>query len=121
MNGPLRRELVNLALVAGGALPGALVRWQLEGLGDAALLANLIGCLLLGVLLAQPARRGRLYLWGGIGFCGSLTTFSSWMLALVQGLESGQPLKVLAVIAISLLGGLVLVQLGLVLGRRGRH
>jgi CrcB protein len=129
MNQHLRRELRDLALVAGGAIPGALLRWQLELVAKASggslraitgadLLANLIGCLLIGMLLAQPPRRARLYLWGGIGFCGSLTTFSSWMLELVRGLDAGEPLRVLSVLAVSLLGGLALVQLGYSLARR---
>jgi fluoride exporter len=123
MNQQLRRELRDLTLVAGGAIPGALVRWQLElvakthggslrAITAADLLANLIGCLLIGMLLAQPPRRARLYLWGGIGFCGSLTTFSSWMLELVRAMENGQPLDALLVLAVSLIGGLALVQLG---------
>ena len=91
----LRRELTDLALVAGGAIPGALLRWRLglqapDGLSslapwlDGTLLANLLGCLLIGVLVAQPPRRARLFLWGGIGFSGSLTTFSTWMLQLTR-------------------------------------
>jgi fluoride exporter len=129
MNHQLRRELRDLALVAGGAIPGALLRWQLElvarahggslrAITGADLLANLIGCFLIGMLLAQPPRRARLYLWGGIGFCGSLTTFSSWMLELVRGLDGGKPLEVLVVLAVSLVGGLVLLQLGYGLIRR---
>jgi len=125
----LRRELRDLTLVAGGAIPGALLRWQLElvaasatspglrALTGADLLANLIGCLLIGMLLAQPPQRARLYLWGGIGFCGSLTTFSSWMLELVRLLDHGQPLEAFLVLAVSVLGGLALVQLGYGLAR----
>ena len=129
MNQHLRHELRDLTLVACGAIPGALLRWQLELVAKASggslraitgadLLANLIGCLLIGMLLAQPPRRARLYLWGGVGFCGSLTTFSSWMLELVRGLDAGEPLKVLSVLAVSLLGGLALLQLGYSLARR---
>jgi CrcB protein len=129
MNPHLRRELRDLTLVAGGAIPGALLRWQLElvaasatspglrALSGADLLANLIGCLLIGMLLAQPPQRARLYLWGGIGFCGSLTTFSSWMLELVRLLDHGQPLEAFLVLAVSVLGGLALVQLGYGLAR----
>ena len=124
MNPHLRRELRDLALVAGGAIPGALLRWQLElvaasatspglrALTGADLLANLIGCLLIGMLLGQPPQRSRLYLWGGIGFCGSLTTFSSWMLELVHLLDRGQLLEAFLVLAVSVLGGLALVRLG---------
>jgi CrcB protein len=131
MNASLRRELRDLALVAGGAIPGALLRWQLElvakahggslrAITAADLLANLIGCLLIGMLLAQPPRRARLYLWGAIGFCGSLTTFSSWMLELVRAMENGQPLDALLVLAVSLVGGVALVQLGYAISKPRR-
>jgi CrcB protein len=72
----LKGDLRDLALVAGGAIPGALLRWQL----GADVVANMLGCLLLGVVLAQASQRKRLMLWAGIGFCGSLTTFCTWML-----------------------------------------
>ncbi len=70
------QELADLALVAAGAVPGALLRWQLAD----TLRANLVGCLLLGLLLGLPGPRPRLMLCGAIGFCGSLTSFSTWML-----------------------------------------
>lgn len=92
--GPRRRELLDISLVAAGAIPGALLRWHLPHL----LIANLLGCLLLGLLLGWPGARPRLMLWGGIGFCGSLTSFSSWMLQLANlPLASGAFLQALLV------------------------
>ncbi|MCP9881355.1 CrcB family protein [Cyanobium sp. Alchichica 3B3-8F6] len=125
----LRGDLRDLALVAAGAIPGALLRWRLEAIGTAEVgglrglvgadfIANMLGCLLLGLVLAQSVRRKRLMLWAGIGFCGSLTTFSSWMLQLARALRAGEAWDSLLVLAASLLGGLVLVALGHALGRR---
>jgi len=125
----LRGDLRDLALVAAGAIPGALLRWRLEAIGTAAVgglrglveadfIANMLGCLLLGLVLAQSKRRQRLILWAGIGFCGSLTTFSSWMLQLARALRAGQAWDSLLVLVVGLLGGLVLVALGHRLGRR---
>jgi CrcB protein len=125
----LRRELSDLALVAGGAIPGALLRWRLALLlpdGHSSpgpwlggtLLANLSGCLLVGVLVAQPPRRARLFLWGGIGFSGSLTTFSTWMLQLTRALQGGRFSELAVSLLIPLLGGLALTALGYRLGER---
>ncbi|EDY37309.1 CrcB protein [Cyanobium sp. PCC 7001] len=129
MRPPLRRELADLVLLAAGAIPGALLRWQLDGLAaantgpyagllQASLLANLAGCLLIGLLIVQPPQRARLYLLAGIGFCGSLTTFSSWMLALARRLSTGELLAAAGVLLVSLFGGLALVALGAWLGRQ---
>ncbi|MBM5799633.1 MAG: CrcB family protein [Cyanobacteria bacterium K_DeepCast_35m_m2_023] len=125
----LRREIDELALVAGGAIPGALLRWQLESLASAAngglqglfagdLAANLLGCLLLGLLSATASTRARLLLWAGIGFCGSLTTFSSLMLELVRALDRGETQSSLHLLLVSLVGGLLLVALGRRAGKR---
>ncbi len=117
----LRREARDLLLVAAGAVPGALLRWRLEGvptgLIEADLVANLVGTFLIGVIAAQRPPRPRLLLLGAIGFCGSLTTFSSWMLEISLALRRGRPDEALAVVLVSLLGGLAAVTLGLVVGR----
>ena len=118
--------LRELALVALGAVPGALLRWQcglrlgpwLGGAAGADLLANLLGSFLLGVLAGPIPRRTPLLLLGGIGFCGSLTTFSSWMLETLRLLRSPAPLAGLLLILASLLLGVLAAWLGLTTSRR---
>ena len=84
----LQLELQELLLVGLGAVPGALLRWQLAlHLGDQNLLVNVLGAALLGWLAGLPAAPRRQLLLG-IGFCGSLTTFSSWMLAAMKHLSA---------------------------------
>ena len=128
MKPELRREIRDLGLVGGGAIPGALLRWKLEsiahtlvgglrGVVGADFLANMIGCLLIGLVIAQGPTRTRLILAAGIGFCGSLTTFSSWMLELAKALRAGNTPAGIAVLLASLIGGVLLVFLGYALGQ----
>lgn len=118
-----RRPLPAALLVAIGAVPGACLRWWLADLR----LANLLGCLCIGVILALGGRRPRLALVAGVGFCGSLTSFSSWILELDQALAAGGPpalLPGLAAVPAGLVAtgaGLVLARLVLGLGRRWRR
>ncbi len=107
-----RSELA--AVFAGGGL-GALVRTGLaEGwsagagaLPWATLVANVAGCLALGVVVvrtdAGSARRGLL----GAGLCGGLTTFSAFQLELVELLRDGRAPLALAYAAVSLALGLL--------------
>lgn len=127
----LRFELWELGLVAAGAVPGALLRWRLEvqlgpllaggaaGVAAANLVSNLLGSFLLGVLAGPIPWRAPLLLLGGIGFCGSLTTFSSWMLDLVRLHRQGQDQAGLALLITSLVLGLAAAGAGLALSRAG--
>lgn len=70
------------AAVALGVVPGALARWALLGLDGAAfpwalLVANVLGCAVMGaaVITSRPDRRT---LALTVGFCGGLTSFSTW-------------------------------------------
>lgn len=108
----LRGDLRDLALVAGGAIPGALLRWQLQ----ADVVANMLGCLLLGLVLAQASQRKSLMLWAGIGLCGALTTFCTWMLDLARALQAGKPVESALLLLTSLAGGVALVALGRTIG-----
>ena len=117
------QEALELGLVAAGAIPGALLRWRVEtlahtwvgglrGAAESDLLANLLGSLLIGVLVGLPSPRPRLLLVGAIGFCGSLTTFSSWMLELARAWGRGEWPAALSVLGVSLVGGLLAFTLG---------
>jgi len=122
----LRFELRELLLVALGAIPGALLRWQstvqlgpwLGGSAGADLLVNVLGSLVLGFLAGPVPMRTGLVLLLGIGFCGSLTTFSSWILDVVKLLEGGQPLAATLLVLLSLVMGLAAAGVGLGLSRR---
>ena len=118
---PLRFELTELFLVALGAVPGALLRWQLAlHLSDQNLLANTLGAALLGFLAGLPAApRRQLFL--GIGFCGSLTTFSGWLLEAVRQLSVGDVKSAAGLIGLTLGLGLGAVAFGYQLGRRIRR
>ena len=114
----LQLELQELLLVGVGAVPVALLRWQLaRNLGDQNLLGNVLGAALLGWLAGLPAAPRRQLLLG-IGFCGSFTTFSSWMLAAMTHLSAGNWSAALGLIGLTFGLGLGAAALGCSLGRR---
>ena len=116
----LRGELTELLLVAAGAVPGAVLRWQVAlHVGDQNLLVNVLGAALLGLLAGRPAAPRRQLILG-IGFCGSLTTFSSWTLAAMKQLSAGDWAAALGLIGLTLGLGLGAAALGFSLGRRLR-
>ena len=83
------------SLIAGGGIVGAALRWAIltsvasPGRVPWPVLGiNVAGSLLLGVLLAEewdhPRARLLLHDLGGIGFCGGLTTFSTFAVEIVD-------------------------------------
>ena len=114
----LRSELTELLLVAAGAVPGAVLRWQVAlHVGDQNLLVNVLGAALLGLLAGLPAAPRR-QLLVGIGFCGSLTTFSSWTLAAMKQLSAGDWAAALGLIGLTLGLGLGAAFIGRMVGEK---
>ena len=122
-------EARRFLLVAAGAVPGALLRWQAAvhlgpylhlPPGGSDVLVNGVGSWLLGRLATRPPSRQGLQLLLGAGFCGSLTTFSSWMLA-TERLQQQGVITGLLWLALGLAVGLAMAWLGQLPGRgRGR-
>jgi CrcB protein len=93
-----RRRATSIAI--GGVL-GAALRWAVltatSGPGrfpGPVLAVNVVGSCILGVLLAEarpagPRTRLVLHDGGGIGFCGGLTTFSTFTVELAELIRDG--------------------------------
>lgn len=111
--------------ISGGAVLGALARWQLSRLFDdlpwaiptGTLLANLLGAYLAGLAFALFEGMPQLDpVWrlGVItGFLGALTTFSSFSLQMLQLLQEGRLLWALGGVCAHVCGALLLSAAGI--------
>ena len=112
---PLRDEIEKISLIFCGAIPGALIRWQLNN----DFLMNIIGCGIIGFLVGcRLDFRFKLML--GVGFCGALTTFSAWINDCLDLIGDGYFFNAISLIFSSLLFGLLAAFIGLRLGLRIR-
>lgn len=121
-----------VAIAAGGAL-GTIARYELAlaepvrsgRLPWATFVANVVGSLVLGIALAaliDPSRAARvLRPFVGVGFCGGLTTFSTWMVESMLLVRDGETATAVAYLVVSLVTGLAVVAAAVVLTRRTMH
>ncbi len=113
-----------MAAVALGGMLGCLLRWALAmflnryfpTVPPGTLAANLIGCYIIGVALAffmqYPAFAPEWRLFMTTGFCGGLTTFSTFSAEVVFLMQSGRLAGALAAIAANLGGSLLMTFAG---------
>ncbi len=126
--GPAWRDHLTamVALSAGGS-SGASARyvvdtWATDRWGSAfpwaTLLVNVLGSLVLGFYLTlvteRVADRAATRLFVATGFLGAYTTFSTFSYEVVQHIQRGEPLRVSAYVAVSLVAGLLAVVIGIV-------
>ena len=84
-------------------------------------MANLVGCGLLGLLVGAARTRGvgrTTRLLVGAGFCGGLTTFSTFAVEVAAALRDGDPSGAVGYTVLSVAGGLAAFLLGRSIGRR---
>lgn len=110
-----------------GAILGALGRWGLtysfnslfSTFAFGTLLVNLIGCFLIGMLMAlfgqYPQVNDLWKLFLVTGFLGAFTTFSSFSIEVIELLMSDKWFNALGVITFHLMGGLISTTLGILL------
>jgi CrcB protein len=108
-----------------GAAAGALLRWQLgarlnsffPAVPPGTLAANMIGGYIIGLAIAYLAQAPNLApewrLFIVTGFCGGLTTFSTFSAEVVTLLQEGQLVWAMGAIAIHVTGSLMMTLAGL--------
>jgi CrcB protein len=123
------RAWIVVAVALGGAL-GTIARYELalaEPVGSgqfpwATFTANLVGAFVLGIAVVALAdgRPGNVLVrpFAAVGFCGGLTTFSTWMVESVLLTRDGDGGTALLYLAASLVAGLVAVVLGMSVTRK---
>jgi len=118
----------NIVLVFVGSGLGGVFRYGISkllttnsGFPIGILTSNLIASFLIGLLMVLGSQRipssERLYLFIAIGFCGGLSTFSSFASDNYQFLESKELLLFFLNSSINFMGCLVAVWIGSYLGR----
>jgi fluoride exporter len=115
----------SLAAVAVGGMLGCLMRWFLAlvlnryfpTVPPGTLAANLIGCYVIGIALAiftaNPGLPIEWRLFITTGFCGGLTTFSTFSAEVVILLQGGRAAWAMGAIAIHVVGSLLMTFAGI--------
>jgi len=119
-----RKMWRSVAAIAAGAALGAVLRWSLgtklnalfPSIPPGTLAANLIGGYLIGLAIGffatLPSLPPEWRLFAITGFCGGLTTFSTFSAEVLTLLQQGRLLWALAAIGLHLVGSVLLVLAG---------
>lgn len=117
--------LKSLIAIAIGASVGAWIRWglgmRLNGLfptmPPGTVLANLVGGYIIGLALAfftsNPSISQEWRLLIMTGFCGGLTTFSTFSAETLTLIQEGRMVWALGAVSVHVIGSLVMTALGL--------
>lgn len=115
----------SIVAIALGAAGGALLRWVLglrlnalfPAIPPGTLAANLLGGYVIGLgvafFAALPGLAPQWRLLVITGFCGGLTTFSTFSAELVTLLQQGRPSWALLAVAVHVLGSVLMTMAGI--------
>ena len=116
--------LKSILMVGAGSFLGGAARYAIslamktlsKGFPWATLAANLIGCLLIGILwgcFSRSSNDGSSWaLFMTVGFCGGFTTFSTFSKEALMMLQAGNIWSFAGYVALSITAGIALVALG---------
>jgi len=96
-----------------GSIVGSVIRWKIEDI----FLLNIFGCFVLGFVNRVNLHRD-LKLLIGFSFCGSLTTFSSWIFNLFLLIKEALYLKFVIDTCFSLIIAIFGIYFGDILGKK---
>ena len=122
-------NLSDCLLVGVGGFVGAICRFGIAQLSRFAwvtsfpigtLIANLLGCFLIGILIGsgRAETNHSLKLSFGVGFLGALTTFSTFSAETINQAQSGGVWPAALNVAANLIIGLIAVVIGITVGQR---
>lgn len=129
---PVHRQLRAMLVVFGGGVVGTALRYAAERLDPATagqwpwatFVVNLVGATILGSLVGwlsvsgpDTGVRRRIRLLVGVGFCGSLTTYSAFALESDRLLAGGAALVGVAYVATTVVAGIICAAVGFVASR----
>lgn len=114
----------SLLSIALGSVLGAWIRWAVglkfnrvfENIPFGTVIVNLVGAFIIGfavALFANSSLSANYKLFVVTGFCGALTTFSTFSLEVVELLQSGKIEYAILTIFIHVLGSLIFTGLGI--------
>ena len=90
--------------------------WQISSFPWSTLIANFIGCFIIGIVLGWFINSNKqysdLYVFLSIGFCGGLTTFSTFSVEGLAYLKNGDLLIFITYLLFSIIGSILLTALG---------
>ena len=123
------KPVFDFLLVALGGAAGSMLRYGIargiDGLTKntfpiGTLVANVLGCLLVGILIGsgQDMKSESLRLWLGVGFLGGLTTFSTFAADTINEVNQNHWALAIGNVASNLFVCLLVVVVGIALSKR---